>query len=350
MNTIINLIIIFVLVNIVKKAITKNSRGTSSGIANKNPIGDFINKFKDSLNNGWTSHTSFNKFNKNTMEHTINTQPLSRKNKRIVLTILGLIIAFIILINSVITIPAGNTGVQSLFGKVRDTELSEGLHIINPFIAINKMSIRTEEYTMSGTTGEGQRTGADQISALTREGLPIDLDITIQYRLVEDTASEVYRKLGLNYQEKIIRPVIRSVIREIIAKYDAKDVYSDKRAEITSSIKESLVKAIEPRGILIEQVLLRNVILPDKLSSSIQAKLQSEQESQRYDFVLNREKKEAERKRIEAEGQKDAQRIINESLTPRYLQYLYINELKDRAGTIYIPTGQDGLPLFKNIN
>ena len=345
MNTIINLIIIFVLVNIVRNAITKNSRGSSSVFNNKNPIGDFINKLKDSLNNGGTSHTDFNKFNKNTMEHVIN----SKKNKRIVLTILGLIIAFIILINSVITIPAGNTGVQSLFGKVKDKELSEGLHFINPFVSINKMSIRTEEYTMSGTTGEGQKTGADQISALTKEGLPIDLDITIQYRLVEDTASEVYRKLGLNYQEKIIRPVIRSVIREIIAKYDAKDVYSDKRAEITSSIKESLVKAIEPRGILIEQVLLRNVILPDKLSSSIQAKLQSEQESQRYDFVLSKEKKEAERKRIEAEGQKDAQRIINESLTPRYLQYLYINELKDRAGTIYIPTGQDGLPLFKNI-
>jgi len=209
------------------------------------------------------------------MEYTVNTQPLSSKNKRIILTIIGLIIGFIILTNSIVTIPAGNTGVQSLFGKVKKDELSEGIHIINPFMSVDKMSIRTEEYTMSGTTGEGQRTGADQISALTKEGLPIDLDITIQYRLVEDTASEVYRKLGLNYQEKIIRPVIRSVIREIIAKYDAKDVYSDKRAEITSSIKDSLVKAIEPRGILIEQVLLRNVTLPDRLSASIQAKLQS---------------------------------------------------------------------------
>ena len=301
------------------------------------------------MKEGSASHTNFNKFNKNTMEYTVNTQPLSSKNKKIILTIAGLIIGFIILVNSVVTIPAGNTGVQSLFGKVKDDELSEGIHIINPFMSVDKMSIRTEEYTMSGVTGEGKRVGADQISALTKEGLPIDLDITIQYRLVEDTASEVYRKLGLNYQEKIIRPVIRSVIREIIAQYDAKDVYSEKRTEITSSIKESLVKAIEPRGILIEQVLLRNVTLPDKLSASIQAKLQSEQESQRYDFVLNKEKKEAERKRIEAEGQKNAQRIISESLTPRYLQYLYINELKDRAGTIYIPTGQDGLPLFKNI-
>ena len=283
------------------------------------------------------------------MEYTIKAQPLSKKTKKMIRGIVGVVIALIILVNVIITIPSGNTGVQSLFGKVKDKELSEGLHIINPFVAINNMSIRTEEYTMSSTTGEGEKAEADQISALTKEGLPIDLDITIQYRLVEDQASEVYRKLGLNYQEKIIRPVIRSVIREIIARYDAKDVYSEKRSEITLSIKESLVKAIEPRGILIEQVLLRNVILPDKLSSSIQAKLQSEQEAQRYDFVLNKEKKEAERKRIEAEGQKDAQRIINESLTPRYLQYLYINELKDRAGTIYIPTGQDGLPLFKNI-
>lgn len=348
MNTIIGLIIFFVIINFIKNLFTKNSKSPFV-VNDKDIVSSFIKKFTEKLSEGGIRHTSFNKFNKNTMEHTVNVQPLSRKNKKIVLTILGLIIGFIILINSIITIPSGNTGVQSLFGKVKDKELSEGLHFINPFMTINRMSIRTEEYTMSGTTGEGMRTGADQISALTKEGLSIDLDITIQYRLVEDTASEVYRKLGLNYQEKIIRPVIRSVIREIIAKYDAKDVYSEKRAEITFSIKESLVAAIEPRGILIEQVLLRNVILPDKLSSSIQAKLQSEQESQRYDFVLSREKKEADRKRIEAEGQRDAQKIINESLTPRYLQYLYINELKDRAGTIYIPTGNDSLPLFKNI-
>ncbi len=344
MDAIISIIIVFVIFNVISKIFKKNNINAIN--SRRGALKNIFSKIKNNLNN---INKNNNNFKKNNMEYTINSPSISKKNKKVVLSIIGLIVGFIILVNSVITIPAGNTGVQSLFGKVKDKELSEGLHLINPFMAINRMSIRTEEYTMSGTTGEGERTGADQISALTKEGLPIDLDITIQYRLVEDTASEVYRKLGLNYQEKIIRPVIRSVIREIIAKYDAKDVYSEKRSEITASIKEGLVRAIEPRGILIEQVLLRNVILPAKLSASIQAKLQSEQESQRYDFVLSKEKKEAERKRIEAEGQKDAQRIINESLTPKYLQYLYINELKDRAGTIYIPTGQDGLPLFKNI-
>jgi regulator of protease activity HflC (stomatin/prohibitin superfamily) len=348
MDAIINLIFYFVIFSILRKIYLKNKDAhTSGGIFDG--VEKFFKIFKSLIKNNSASHTSFNSNNKNFMEHVVN-QSLDKKTRKVIFAGGILVVAFIVFLNCVVTIPAGNTGVQSLFGKVKDSELSEGLHIINPFISVNKMSIRTEEYTMSGTTGEGQRTGADQISALTKEGLPIDLDITIQYRLVEDTASEVYRKLGLNYQEKIIRPVIRSVIREIIAQYDAKDVYSAKRTEITSSIKESLARAIEPRGILIEQVLLRNVILPNKLSASIQAKLQSEQESQRYDFVLSKEKKEAERKRIEAEGQRDAQRIINESLTPKYLQYLYINELKDRAGTIYIPTGQNGLPIFKDIN
>ncbi len=283
------------------------------------------------------------------MRNIIDADVIGLKSKKTIRIFIFLVVFFVLIINCVVTVPSGNVGVQSLFGKVKNKELSEGLHLINPFVKVVNMSIRTEEYTMSGTTGEGKKVGADQISALTKEGLPIDLDITVQYRLMKDKAPAVYQKLGLNYQEKIIRPVIRSVIREVIARYDAKAVYSEKRAEITASIDAKLRESIEPRGILIEQVLLRNVTLPPKLSASIQAKLESEQESEKYDFLLISAKKEAERKRIEAEGQRDAQKIINESLTPQYLQYLYINELKDRAGTIYVPTGRDGLPLFKAV-
>lgn len=248
-----------------------------------------------------------------------------------------------------VVIPVGMTGVRTLFGKVQNKEISSGLHIINPLEHVEKMSIRTEEYTMSVSHGEGQRVGADQISALTNEGLPIDLDITVFYHLNENKASDVYKDLGLNYQEKIIRPEIRSTIREIIANYNAKDVYSEKRAEVSQKIQERMIKSIEPRGITVEQVLLRNVTLPKKLSASISEKLQAEQESQKYDFILEKEKKEADRKRIEAEGQRDAQTTISESLTPKYLQYMYIKELKDREGTIYVPTGNDGLPLFKSV-
>jgi regulator of protease activity HflC (stomatin/prohibitin superfamily) len=263
---------------------------------------------------------------------------------------LGIVIITIFLLNAITIIPAGYTGVMHLFGKVRDNELSSGFHLINPFASVEKMSIRTEEYTMSVAQNEGVKKNDDSIRALTNEGLNIDLDITVFYRLEQDKASDVYRELGLNYIEKIIRPEIRGAIREIVAQYDSKAIYSDKRSEVAMGIQDRLSNSINPRGILVEQVLLRNVTLPEKLASSIEEKLQAEQESQRYDFVLEREKKEAERKRIEATGQRDAQTIINESLTPAYLEYLYIRELKDREGTIYIPTDPNsGIPLFRSV-
>jgi regulator of protease activity HflC (stomatin/prohibitin superfamily) len=263
--------------------------------------------------------------------------------------IIGGIALVIIALNILVVIPAGETGVRTLFGKVQERELSSGLHIINPLEHVERMTIRTEEYTMSVAQGEGQKVGSDQITALTNEGLQVDLDITVFYHLDEQSASEVYRQLGLNYQEKIIRPEIRSAIREVVARYNAKDIYSDRRDDVAQEIRERLEQTINPRGIIVEQVLLRNVVLPSGLAKSIQEKLQAEQESQRYEFVLQKEEKEAERKRLEAAGQRDAQAIINESLSAKYLQYLYIKELKDRQGTIYVPTGQDGLPIFKSV-
>jgi len=261
-----------------------------------------------------------------------------------------IIILIILLARMIIVIPAGNTGVVHLFGQVKDAELSSGLHLINPFAQVTKISIRTEEYTMTIIQGEGRVTSADSITALTKEGLTVDLDITVLYHLIEDKASDIFKLIGLDYDAKVIRPEIRSAIRQVIAQYEAKDLYSAKREEATLKIQEVLEKNIEPRGIEMEQVLLRDIRLPDKLAASIQEKLTAEQESQRYDFVLEKEKKEAERKVIEAEGQRNAQKIINESLSDRYLQYLYIRELKDRQGTIYVPTSPDnGLPLFRNI-
>ncbi|MDF1498718.1 MAG: prohibitin family protein [Patescibacteria group bacterium] len=289
-------------------------------------------------------------FTKNNPFNFTNKITLNNMNKKTTSTAIVIVLALIILIKSVVIIPAGETGVYHLFGKVKDSEVKSGFHLINPLAKITKLSIRTEQYTMSIAKSEGQKLGDDSIDALTSEGLTVKLDITVFYHLVENSASDVFKELGTDYQEKIIRPEIRSAIREVVAGYDSKSIYSDKRDEIITTIKEKMTNNIEPRGIAIEQVLLRNVILPAKLDSSIQEKLQAEQESQRYDFILEKEKKEADRKRIEAEGQRDAQTTINESLTPEYLNYLYIRELKDREGTIYVPTNPDnGMPMFKGI-
>ncbi|MCK5095874.1 MAG: prohibitin family protein [Candidatus Pacebacteria bacterium] len=260
----------------------------------------------------------------------------------VVLVVLGVVL----LANMIVIIPAGQTGVYHLFGKVRDKEVSSGIHLINPFASIRLMSIRTEQYTMSIAPKEGQRTGDDSIEALTKEGLKVALDITVLYHLMEGEASDVYRNIGVNYEEKIIRPEVRSAIREVIALYEAKDIYSEKREEAVEKIKTIMVENIGPRGIEIETVLLRNVILPAMLTGAIEDKLTAEQEAQKYDFVLQKEEKEADRKRIEAAGQRDAQSIINQSLTDRYLQYLYIQNLENREGTIYVPYD---LPLLRGI-
>ncbi|OGF22007.1 hypothetical protein A2Y83_02875 [Candidatus Falkowbacteria bacterium RBG_13_39_14] len=270
--------------------------------------------------------------------------------KRIITSSLIIIILIILAATMIVIIPAGETGVYHLFGKVSGREISSGLHFINPFANITKMSIRTEEYTMSGAVMEGRVKGNDAIRALTKEGLEVGLDITVLYHLEEDKASDVYKDIGITYDEKIIRPEIRAAIREIAANYNAVDIYTEKRTELTTKIQEKLVDVINPRGITIESVLLRNVALPAGLTKSIEVKLQADQEAQQMDFILDKEKKEAERKRIQAAGQRDAQKIINESLTDKYLDYLYINELKDRQGTIYVPISpSSGMPMYKNI-
>ena len=293
-----------------------------------------------------------NNFNK-TMSQTINIDPITgaiKGTKRIFITVLISLAIVIFLVNAIRIVDAGETGVYSLFGKVKENEVKSGLHIINPFAKITMMSIRTEEYTMSVTQDEGQVSGADAITSLTKEGLSVDLDMTVLYRIDEEKASDIYKDVGLNFENKILRPSIRTSIRDIIAQYEAKDIYSEKRQEAADKIRDNLVADLETRGIIIEEVLLRNVALPANLAQAIQEKLQAEQEAQKYEFILQKEEKEKERKIIEAEGQRDAQRIINESLSTNYLYYLYINELKDREGTIYVPTGNTtGVPLFRNL-
>lgn len=265
---------------------------------------------------------------------------------KVIVVVIIAIVALIILIRSIIIVPAGITGVYHLFGQVKDQPISSGIHLVIPLAKVEMMSIRTEQYTMSVVSSEGQKFGDDSIDALTKEGLKVNLDITAFYHLQENKAPEVFKTIGLNYDEKIVRPEVRGAIRDVIALYDAKDIYSEKRQEATDKIEERLKNSLNVRGIELELVILRNVSLPPLLTQAIEAKLTADQEAQKYDFILQKETKEAERKRIEAAGQRDSQQIISQSLTNQYLQYLYIQNLKDRQGTIYVPYD---LPLFKGI-
>jgi len=306
-----------------------------------------LNTNKSNFNNKIYDYDSFinnDKINK------IVTNIMQKNKLSIIFTVVIIILGVWLLFSSITIIDAGYTGVYSLFGKVGEKEISSGIHLVNPLARITKMSIRTEEYTMSIAVNEGNKKGDDSITALTKEGLEVSLDITTLFHLEEAKASDVYKNVGLNYEKKVIRPEIRTTIRDVIALYSSKEIYSDKRQEANEKIKNTLKDKLEQRGIFVEETLLRNVSLPQNLALSIQQKLQAEQEAQKYEFILDKEKKEKERKVIEAEGQRDAQKIINESLSPNYLYYLYIKELKDRQGTIYVPTSPTtGMPLFRDI-
>lgn len=284
------------------------------------------------------------------MENPVIINKFGFSKKYVFVAIPIIVLVVLTLLKGLTVIPAGNTGVTTLFGKVSEKPLSSGLHLINPLRMVHKMSVRTEEYTMSisGEYGED-----DSIWALTKEGLKVVLDITVLYHLDEQKAPMVYRDLGDNYQEKVIRPAIRTAIRDVVAIYEAKDIYSEKRQEVAQKILQE-IKKVEDRGVVIENVLLRNVNLPDELSKSIESKLKAEQEAQAMDFVLQKEKKEADRKSIEAEGIKKAQDVISRSLTPSYLRWYSIEMMRDLADSpnstfLFVPTDDNGMPII-NVN
>ncbi len=277
------------------------------------------------------------------------TIPNQKQSMRIIGIAIGVVVVILVATRIFVVVPAGSVGVYQLFGRVSPNELRSGLHIINPLGGVTKMSVRTEQYTMSIVKEEGNRKADDSIDALTKEGLKVNLDLTVLFRLDAEKASDVYTGLGRDYAENFIRPQVRSVIREVVSQYDASALYSTKREEATDAIQKLMSEKLTARGITLEDTLLRNVILPEKLSNSIQEKLQAEQQAQQYEFILQKESKEAERKRIEAAGQRDSQKIIADGLTPNYLNYLYIQNLKDNKGTIYVPTSPTtGMPLYRN--
>lgn len=243
---------------------------------------------------------------------------------------IGLLLVFVGFLTSTIRqINAGHVGVQILFGKVQPNVLYEGLNFVNPFIEIREMSIQTQNYTMSGHTDEAAREQDDAIRVLSRDGLEVTIDLTVLYRIMPDQAPRIYREIGLNYQDKIIRPITRTGIRESATYYDAISLFSDKREEFEHRIREKIYDEFQKRGIILERLLVRNITLPQSVKESIERKITAVQEAQRMEYVLQKERQEAERKRVEAQGIADAQRIINSGLTDKVLQFEMIKVQKE---------------------
>ena len=266
------------------------------------------------------------------------------------LPIIAVVIIIVVLgLTGIAVVPAGHVGVADTFGSVSSDEWQPGFYFKVPWTRVVTMSTQTQPYTMSVVADEGNVKGrSDVISALTKEGLSVDLDLTVLYKLTPDKASDVYQTVGAEYEDTIVRPQIRAGIREVVANYEAKNIYSSDRAQVALEIQAFLVHKVAERGIVIEDVLLRHVQLPAQLEGAIQAKLTSEQEAEQMVFVLQKEELEADRKVVEAQGIKDSQAIIDKTLTTQYLQYLWIQTLNDNPNVMYVAT-ESGLPLFKEV-
>ncbi len=244
----------------------------------------------------------------------------------------GLAIALVSIANSSIKqIEAGQVGVQTLFGKVQPGILESGLNAINPFMEVNSMDIKTQNYTMSAVPTEGAKSGDDAIRALSADGLEVVLDLTILYSVIPHEAPRIFREIGLDYRDLVVRPIARTRIRDNAVYYDAVDLYSKKRDEFQTKISDGIQKDFKDRGLVLEQLLVRNITLPASVKAAIESKINAEQDAQKMQFVLQKEKQEADRKRVEAQGIADYQRIINSELSDRLLQYETIKAQKEIA-------------------
>jgi len=266
------------------------------------------------------------------------------------LRIAGVIIVLIGFISScIVQIGTGEVGVQVLFGSVQNTTLSSGLHIINPLIDVQHLDIKTQNYTMSAVHNEGAKEGDDAIRVLTSDGLEVVMDMTVLYKVVASEAPDILRSTGIDYTDKIVRPLTRTMIRDNAVYYDAVSLYSTKRDEFQNRIFKSIESDFKKRGLLLEQLLIRNITLPQAVRTSIEQKISAEQDAQKMQFVLQKERQEAERKRVEAQGISDYQRIISESLTDRQLQYESIKaqlEVAKSPNAKVIIMGKAGAPLI----
>lgn len=261
-----------------------------------------------------------------------------RKQETIVLNIAGFAAIVVAVFNLFTVVPAGTVGVVDFLGSVSKTTLKAGVNFVNPMAKVLKFSIKTQEVR-------------ETMNVPSEEGLTVSLDISLLYSLDPDKASEIYKTVGENFAEIILIPQFRSVVRGVTAKYEAKALYTASREKIAGEIKTELDKLVNPRGILIDVAALRQIVLPNRLTQSIEEKLQAEQESQRMAFILEKEKQEAERKRIEAKGISDFQTIVSEGINNQLLRWKGIEATEKLANSqnskiIVIGSGKDGLPII----
>jgi regulator of protease activity HflC (stomatin/prohibitin superfamily) len=262
--------------------------------------------------------------------------------------IAGIVVILIgISIASVVQVEPGQVGVQKLFGKVNNNILESGLNVINPLVKVVMFDVRTENYTMSGVNDEGIKQGDDAIRVLSADGLEVIVDLTVLYKVVPSEAPRILREVGVDYRNVLVRPICRTKIRDNAVYYDAVALYSTKRDEFQARIFSTIETNFKDRGLMLEQLLVRNLTLPASVKATIESKINAEQDAQKMTFVLQKERQEAERKRVEAQGIADYQKILSTGLSDRLLQYEMIKAISasPNAKLIFMTNGKN-LPIL----
>ena len=247
------------------------------------------------------------------------------------------VLVIILLMASTTSIPTGHVGVLTLFGRVTGQTLPEGIHLVNPLKSVQKMSVQTQSVKESANVPSN-------------EGLILALDTSLLFRLDKDKAAYVYQTVGENYAEKIVEPTLRAAIRASTSAHSANALYTNARELVQQQIQDELRAQLAQRGVIVENVLLRDVQLPAMLKGSIEAKQQAEQDALRMSFILQKEKQEAERKRIEAQGISDFQRIVATGISAQLLEWKGIEATEKLATStnakiVIIGNPKNGLPL-----
>lgn len=242
------------------------------------------------------------------------------------------------LVNAVACVPTGHVGVVTLFGRVTGQTIGEGIHLVNPLARVHELDIRTQELK-------------ERAAVPSREGLILGVEASVLYHLQPDQAPGVYQTIGTDYADVLLVPSFRSAIRTVTAGNTASTLYSDARETIAGLILADLRQQVQSRGLAIESVLLRDLQLPDMLTQAIEAKQQAEQDAQRMAFVVGKERQEAERKRVEAQGIKDFQDIVSQGISDKLLEWKGIEatiELSKspNAKIVVIGSPKTGLPLL----
>ena len=262
--------------------------------------------------------------------------------------IVGFLLVFIGLgLSSVKQIEPGDVGVQKLFGKVNTSILESGLNVINPLVEVVTFDVRTQNYTMSGVHDEGDKAGDDAIRVLSADGLEVIIDLTVLYKVIPIEAPRILKEIGTDYRNTIVRPICRTKIRDNAVYYDAIALYSTKRDEFQARIFKTIETDFKSRGLILEQLLVRNITLPASVKTTIESKINAEQEAQKMTFVLQKEKQEAERKRVEAQGIADYQKILSTGLSDKQLQYEMIKAIATSPNAkLIIMDSKKGSPII----